>query len=485
MFKQTIIESETLNRNFKELLSSFLDDTNADEKNSIMKALEIGSGLSKSQSEAFELFKKGESLLILGSAGVGKSRLIKTMYDYNNQNEFPKNMYLCATTGIAAYNIGGMTIHSFMGIGAGDKSIDFLIRRVYRNKALLERLKKTEILIIDEISMLSAILLEKIDLLCQHFRKNKTFFGGIQVIFTGDLLQLLPVFNQNEKLIEEPEDTRLIIESPIFNKIFNKKNKNVILLKENFRQKGDSEFLNLLLRIRSGIYTEQDIIVLQNKCKNFKKEHNQISLKGIIPIHLVTTNSKAQIINESNLKKLKTPEHKYRCNFNCSGSEKDIIDILKNELDFQFKQKGLIELKLRKNARVMLIKNIDVSIGLVNGSIGTIIDFTSNKDPVVLFDNGIQKIIEKVEWELEMNDNKVKAHQIPLILAYAITIHKSQSLTLEHAILDLDKCFCDHQLYVGLSRIKNFEGILLLSFNANKIMINEKMINYLKTIENN
>lgn len=425
----------------------------------------------------FEL--DGNHRFVLGNFIVThNSSLIKSMQEYNKQKD-GKNMYLCATTGVAAYNIGGMTIHAF---GTGDKPVDNLIKRMLRNKSNIERLRMTDILVIDEISMLSASLFEKINVICQHFRRNKSFFGGIQVIFTGDLLQLLPIFNQNERLLDEPEDTRLIIESNVFNSHFSKKNKNIVVLNENFRQQGDTTFMNLLLRLRNGCHSDDDTNLLRDKCKSFTKEQKNTLKKGIIPVHLVTSNNKASIINESNLKKLATPEYSYNSSFTSSGNDKEILDILKRELESQFKQKGLVTLKLRKGARVMLIKNLDVSLGLVNGSIGTITDFSLNKEPLVTFDNGQQRIIEKVEWELESNSNVVKAQQLPLILAYSITQHKCQSITLDNAVLDLADCFCDHQVYVALSRLKSLDGLLLKSFNPQKITVNEKMKNYLNAL---
>jgi ATP-dependent DNA helicase PIF1 len=130
----------------------------------------------------------------------------------------------------------------------------------------------------------------------------------------------------------------------------------------------------------------------------------------------------------------------------------------------------------------MLIKNIDVHLGLINGAIGTVIDFTLAKNPIILFDNGITHTIEKHEWKLDLNKNFVKATQIPLILAYAITLHKSQSLTLSHAILDLEDAFADGMVYVGLSRLKSFDGLLLKSFNPSKITVNDTIIEYLNSI---
>lgn len=466
-FKQIQIKSDTLSIGMRELLGEHL---NLDD----MKELEIGANLSKTQQQAFELFKKGESLLVLSSAGCGKSFLIKTIQEYQQENFKNKHLYITATTGVASYNISGMTIHSFMGIGTGDQDISFLVKRVFRNKSIVERIRMTDILVIDEISMLSAALFEKINLICQHFRRNKSFMGGIQVIFTGDFLQLNPVFNQNPERFTEPEDTRLLVESKQFNEKFNKKNKNIIILKENFRQLNDPTFIDLLLRIREGNQTPDDIQLFKNKCKNFNTELKQLKTT---PVHLVSTNKKAQNINETNLNKLTGELYKYKATFNTMGDNKGCIDILKRELDSQFKQKGLIELNLKKQARVMLIKNLDVSIGLINGAIGTITDLTTDYVNV-LFDNGVSQQITKVDWELEMQGHIVRAKQIPLILAYSITIHKSMSITLDCAILELAECFADSQIYVALSRVKSLNGLLLKSFNENKILINLTMKNY-------
>ena len=214
----------------------------------------------------------GNERFVLGNFIVThNSHLVKIMQEYNLEND-NKNMHITATTGIASYHIKGCTINSFMGIGTGDRDISFLVKRVFRNKEIVERLRQTDILVIDEISMLSGALFEKINLICQHFRKNKTFMGGIQVILTGDPMQLLAIFNQNPEMFTEPEDTRLIIESKQFNDKFNKKNNNIIVLNKNFRQLNDQSFINMLIRIRKGNQTEEDIQLLKEKCKNFNKE---------------------------------------------------------------------------------------------------------------------------------------------------------------------------------------------------------------------
>jgi ATP-dependent DNA helicase PIF1 len=441
---------------------------------------------SKGLGEYFGFEVDGNQRYLLGNFIVThNSKLIKTMEDYILEENIGKNIYLTATTGVAAYNIGGMTINSFMGIGTGDKDVITLINRISKNKAIVERLIYTDVLVIDEISMMSAALFEKLNHICKHFKKSKKFFGGIQLILTGDFLQLQPIFNQNKMISNEPEDTRLLVESDVYLKQFNMKNKNIIILKDNFRQHGDESYMNLLLRLRVNKHTKDDIKLLKDKCKNYLNELAEFNKKKIIPIHLVSSNKKAQIINESNLKKLPEPSYNYKATFKTSyitSQNKDIIDILKKELETQLNQKGLIELQLKKNTRVMLIKNLDVSIGLINGSVGTIIDFTPQKFPIVLFDNGVTKTIENTEWELEFNDSSVKAIQIPLILAYAITLHRSQSLTLTHSILDLQDAFATGMIYVGLSRLKTFDGVLLKSFDPNKITVNEKIIEYLDSL---
>jgi hypothetical protein len=405
------------------------------------------------------------------------SHIIKTMEEYVKTNHQNKKMYLSSTTGISAYNIGGMTIHSFMGIGTGDMPIDVLISRIKRRKMYRDRIINTDILVIDEVSMLSGELFEKLNLICQNIRKNNMFFGGIQVIFTGDFLQLLPVFNKNKDLYENIDD-RLIIESPLFNRMFN--DENIIILKENFRQKNDSVFINVLLRIRDGTFTEDDINVL--KTRQLLPENIQEH------VHLVSSNKKAQTINDTQLNKLKTPKVKYTSSYTSSGKNKEIKELLTKELQFQFTQKGINELILKKGARVMLIKNLDVSLGLVNGAIGTIVNFIPDPStdcdiPIVKFDNSnIKHPISVVSWELEIDGCKGMANQIPLMLAYSVTIHKSQSLTLDSGILDLGDCFCDHQIYVALSRLKSLNGLYLKSFNKDKISVNKKMRDFLTTL---
>lgn len=423
--------------------------------------------LSKTQKEAFDKFKKGQSLLILGSGGVGKSFLIKQFYNWVTTTQ-QKTMYLTSTTGISAYNIGGITINSFMGIGTGELPVQTLINRLKYKTSIKNRIKMTDILVIDEISMMSASVFEKINHICQILKRSNKPFGGIQIILTGDFLQLETIFNTTN-LNNNPCDNRLIIESELFKKMFSK---STIILQENFRQKTDTTYIDILMRIRKGVQTESDIKILQSRL--LETDNNTL-------IHLVSSNKKAQMINSKQLNKICSKDILFESQFSRYGNT-ETCDLLEKELRLQFSQRGIDTIKLRKGCRVLLIKNLDISLGLVNGSIGTVKDFIDNK-VVIEFDNGVTEKIGKIDWELEMDNSKVVATQIPFMLAYSITIHRCQGISLDKAILDLEDCFCNHMVYVALSRVRSLDGIYLHSFDPKKITVNQNLLDFINEIE--
>lgn len=469
MFKQSKLEAGiSVHSDIQDMLKDYLKikDPSVD--------VDFNAELSKTQLKSFELFKKGKNMLILGEGGCGKSKILKTIENYI-KTEFPtKNIYLCSTTGISAFSIGGVTIHSFMGIGTAEQDVSFLIRKILRKKDQRQRLIDTDILIIDEISMMSASLFEKINLIFQHFRKNKLPFGGVQVVFTGDMLQLLCIFNNNIEIYGE-QDTRLIVESDLFNSIF-KKDDNIIVLDENFRQKGNPKFIDLLSRVRVGTFTDEDIAVLQSR----KISKTLIPPKDII--HLVSTNRKAQMINEMHLKNLTGASKNFKIKYKSKVGDKESCELLQKELQSQFSQRGLLDLTLKKNCRVMLIKNLDVQNGLVNGALGTVIDFL-NEEVRVKFDNDSIHNIPWSEFQLELGNSSIKAMQVPLMIAACITISKSQSLSLDSAILDLGNCFADHMCYVALSRLRTLENMYIESFNEKKITVSKVMKDYMNSLQ--
>jgi ATP-dependent DNA helicase PIF1 len=436
--------------------------------------------LSVNQKKALEIFKEGKNLLMIGQAGVGKSKNIKVFEDYTKTHFRNKQFYITASTGISAYNIGGITIHSFLGIGTGKGNITALFNKVRRKNDIVHRIIATDVIVLDEASMISAELFEKIDFILKRLRKSNEPFGGIQMILSMDPLQLLPVFKSIGK---EVLDERLIVESDFFNNTFNKENGNIITLLENFRQKKNPGYVETLTRIRLGAYTDDDITMIETRLINKLTEEDLLNSKD--SIHIVTTNRKAQIINSKNYDKLIGKENIYSSSFITTGECKETCDLLKKELETQFESRGLTTLRLKIGARVMLVKNLETEIGLVNGSIGIVIDFIDldgNLFPMVKFDNGVEKAIDTVEWGLQIDDNKITGLQIPLILAYALTSHKVQGLTLKNAVCDIGDCFCDAQVYVVLSRVQHLEGLYLKTFNKRKIKVNKTMLDYLKQV---
>ncbi len=440
-----------INSNYEELLSEYLDSFSF-----------FDYDLSEEQKTAFNKFKNGDNLLLLGAGGTGKSVLIELFKKYINTNYKNKFIYLTATTGIASYNINGMTINSFMGFGNGDLELFRLIEKIKKNKEALHRILRTDILVIDEISMLSSELFEKINVILKYFRKSQQLFGGIQVVFSGDFLQLEPVFtskNVNNKLLYENKE---------FLENFNKHNS--IILKYNYRQKSDNNYTDILNRIRLNEHSEDDIFFIKGLMDN--------EVDGE-PIELVSSNRIANEKNQKQLNNLNSTEFVYK-----KIIIKKDCDILAEFLTKQFDKLGLHEIKLKKGCKVLLIKNINVENGLVNGASGMIIDL-SPSHVTVQFDNGNVADVNYMEWSVEdpINENKVCFSQIPLILAYAITIHKSQSLTLTSASLDLKDCFCNHQVYVALSRMTNSKNIHIKSFNEKKILVNRKTLKYINSLD--
>jgi len=413
--------------------------------------------LSETQMEAFEAFNKGRSILVIGKAGTGKSELIKYIY---KRTKDTKSIFVTATTGISAYNIGGVTINSLLGIGTGDFPVQTLVRRVRSKKVLLQRIKDIDILVIDEISMMSAGLFEKIDAMLRIIRGTDMFFGGIQVILSGDFLQLPPVFS-------EGADTRLLVESELFNRMFKDC---LFVLTTAFRQRFDQVYSEILSRIRLGEHTHEDIQTLLTR--------RQMPLEEGVPV-LVSSNRKASAINTVNLDAIPERDYIFEAEFKCTG-DPDLAKVLLKDIRFQMEQKGTIRLRLRRGCRVLLIKNLDVSNGLVNGSVGTVLEIYAQSIRV-RFDNGYTDNIPRAEFDLEMGSAKVTCKQLPFTLAYSITIHKSQSLSMDCAILDLEDCFCDAQVYVAMSRIKTLKGVYLKSFDPQKITVNKKLLSWCKS----
>jgi ATP-dependent DNA helicase PIF1 len=406
--------------------------------------------LSNDQLYAFKSYKNNENIFISGYAGTGKSYLIKNIYDDAIQNG--KKIQITAMTGCAAVLLGNAkTLHSWASIGIGNAPIEKLIANIKKyNKS--ENWTKLDILVIDEISMMSKTLFELLDAIGKKMRKNQKVFGGIQLICCGDFHQLPPVENE------------FCFESPLWDKTFIKQ----VVFKENFRQKGDIEYQTVLNEIREGqISPESCKLLIECSKKEITDE--------IKPTVLYPTKKFADQINQFELMTLEEEQNIYLKAF--------IPDIrggpIKDELE---KQKGMYEDKLilKVGSQVMCIANISQDEGIVNGTQGIIIGFV-NGFPEVKFKH-ITRVIQPYKW---INDKyeDYGISQIPLILSWAITIHKAQGITLDNAMINIGSSVFEYgQAYVALSRLTSREGLYIKSLDISKIRANPKVIEFYKKI---
>lgn len=405
---------------------------------------------SKCQLDAFEKYQNGDNIFISGYAGTGKSYLINHIY--KDAQERGKNIQITAMTGCAAVLLGNAkTLHSWASIGLGNAPIEKLIANI-RKYNKVEHWTKINILVIDEISMMSKGLFELIDAIAKKLRKSQKAFGGIQLICSGDFHQLPPI------------EDEFCFESLLWDKTFEKQ----FIFKENYRQKGDLEYQKVLNEIREGKISPESCKLLLECTK--KEEPTDIK-----PTVLYPTKKFADQINSFELMTLDTEQQIY--------SKAIIPEInsgpIKDELE---RQKGMYDdkLLLKVGCQVMCIANISQEEGIVNGSQGIITQFI-NGFPEVKFKN-ITKIIQPHKWINEKYED-YGVSQIPLILSWAITIHKAQGITLENATINIGSSVFEYgQAYVALSRLTSREGLYIKSLDVGKIRANPKVIEFYKKI---
>jgi ATP-dependent DNA helicase PIF1 len=405
--------------------------------------------LNEDQSIAFEFLKKGENLFITGPGGTGKSFLIDYFYNYAITKYGYDKVFKTSTTGVSALLIGGTTIHSWSGINLGTDTMDNILKFMKFTKKV--RWKKTKVLIIDEISMLNPDIFDKIENLARILRNCDKPFGGIQVVLLGDFFQL-PVVKCE----------RFCFQSTAWKQVI----KRVVNLNLNVRQE-DKYFQELLCSARLGELTEEYVNVLKSLVG--KKIENNL----IRPTILYSRNIDVDKINMDNLLKLNQPIITY------DSSIKVIYNNLKNVTDTELIQRytDSKELKLCVGAQVMIKKNIDIDMGIVNGSRGVIVEI-KNKYPIVQLVNGNIIEIKEEIFDYESTDEyKIKKIQLPLKLAWATTIHNSQGSTLDCVEADLgDTIFEYGQGYVVLSRVKTLENLTLISFKEESIRANPTIL---------
>ena len=439
--------------------------------------------LSEEQLKAFNLFKEGKNLFITGPGGTGKSALINTLVNYSTLNNL--KLQVCAMTGCAALllNCNASTLHSWAGIGIAKGNIDDITQKVIKNRFKVKNWLQTNILIIDEVSMLSKKLLLLLDNIAKRAKKRPfTPFGGMQIIFCGDFYQLPPVGNN-----EDPDSNEFCFNTPLWNTLF--KNENIIQLNKIFRQ-DDQIYIKALCQIREGILTKSSYNALLS-C--VKKELNlQDNMK---PTILLPTKSKVNKINFKYLNDLNSESFiikslKVVDDFSTLSTDDKNIRLQLTASDIDFEHDYLInncmcenELELKIGAQVMCIINLDMegSTKICNGSQGIIIGFDKGL-PKVKFTNGDIRVITYHTWYSERLPG-IGIKQVPLILAWALTIHKAQGATLEYAEIDAGSSIFEcGQVYVALSRVKSLNGLSLTSFDPQKIKVHKKVKDFYNSI---
>jgi ATP-dependent DNA helicase PIF1 len=411
--------------------------------------------LTHEQRAVFDALMEGKSMALLGPAGVGKSYLLSVIYTELSQMKLCQ-VQLCAMTGCAALLIGhkAKTLHSWAGIGLGKEDVATLYSRIVKNGRAKKNWKTTDLLVIDEISMATPDLLDKLSELGKMIRKCSKPFGGIQVLFVGDFYQLPPV-SRGEALFAFESDVWKTLDCTMELTIIQ-------------RQK-DPVFQRILMEARVGECSPASCAILE-ACK---KEWRYLKIR---PTLIFPRRAEVDQINTANLQALQENVLLYKAKITLNRDKTPPTFKEKSEA-FQFAVSMLdadapyqVELELRVGAQVMLTTNLDFDLGLVNGSRGVITELcTVTKLPIVEFVNGIKRTISWHEWAIDGYPFATRS-QIPLRLSYAITIHKSQGSTLDCALIDIGSNTFEYgQAYVALSRVRSLEGLHIWSLNSAKV----------------
>lgn len=397
--------------------------------------------------EAYKTLETTQKHLFLtGRAGTGKS----TFLNYIRAN-LAKNFVVLSPTGIAAVNIGGQTIHSFCNFNP-NTDLEKARKKGKRQKKS-KLIKKLEMLVIDEISMVRADLLDMLDAFLREAKQNIKPFGGLQMVFIGDLYQLPPVLKkENEEFFYQAYKTPYFFSARSFKYILQHYPDQLVMIElQKIHRQKDPVFIELLNKVRNG---KTDLDLIQKINQNYNPDWEDLVNEYVV---LTTTNRTAQEINQENLESLDSPEMVYE-----------------GYIEGKFKERDLpteLFLSLKVGARVMFVKN-DPEKKWVNGSLGFVTQVHDGFVSVKL-DSGQEVMVDEVSWDLykaEFNEEKNKIeqkiegsfHQLPLKLAWAITIHKSQGQTFEKVVLNLENgAFAAGQVYVALSRCTSLEGLVL------------------------
>ena len=418
------------------------------------------------QSEAMAILNAGANVFLTGAPGAGKTYVL---------NEFIRNaraegasVAVTASTGIASTHINGQTIHSWSGIGVATALTEPLLKLIRSRRR--RKIQDTDILVIDEVSMLHAWLFDMVDQVCRIIRRDPRPFGGMQVVLSGDFFQLPPVSvsgRNNDVIAPAPEFVAareryakagrnpegFVTESLVWPEL----NPVVCYLTEQHRQ-DTGELLTVLTDIRQGRVDDGDRMVLSSRL-------GLEPAPGEVAVHLFPVNRQADGLNDLRLAQIEDDEHGFYAE---SAGPVNLVDRLKKNM------LAPEHLVLKTGAAVMALRN-DADHQYVNGSIGTVRGFAPESKggwPIVEFENGNIVTMKQASWEM-MDGETVLASvkQVPLRCAWAITIHKSQGMTLDRAVMDLRRTFAPGMGYVALSRVERLDGLYLGGINDRAFLV--------------
>uniref|UniRef100_G1NBI9 ATP-dependent DNA helicase PIF1 n=1 Tax=Meleagris gallopavo TaxID=9103 RepID=G1NBI9_MELGA len=409
--------------------------------------------LSVEQEAVLGAVRSGKSIFFTGCAGTGKSFLLKKIVG----SLPPNSTYATASTGVAACHIGGTTLHAFAGIGSGKAPLEQCIQLAER-PGVRQHWLACQRLIIDEISMVDGKFFDKLEAVARAVRKRDEPFGGIQLIICGDFLQLPPVCKANE-------ETTFCFQAKSWRKCIH-----VNMELTEVRRQTDKTFISLLSAVRLGRCTEEVISLLMQTATN-RSERD-----GILATRLCTHKDDVELTNERRLRQLSGDSH----TFEALDSDPMLVKLI----DAQCPVGGRVELKV--GAQVMLAKNLDVSQGLVNGARGVVVGFETEQKglPKVRFLCGVTRVIKLERWLFKGPSGiHLSRQQLPLTLAWAISIHKSQGMSLDSVEISLSRVFESGQAYVALSRARSLTGLRVLDFDPKVVRADPTVLQFYRQLK--
>ncbi|MEK7640927.1 MAG: PIF1 family DEAD/DEAH box helicase [Patescibacteria group bacterium] len=411
------------------------------------------------QSQALEILKTGANVFLTGEPGSGKTHTVNEYVAYLRARDIEPA--ITASTGIATTHIGGMTIHSWSGIGIKTHLNKQDISKIAFNKNIVKRIQRAKVLVIDEVSMLSPKTISMVDAVCREIKKDQKSFGGIQVVLVGDFFQLPPIVKKEEEdgqrvlLIEGPP-ARFAYDSPVWSSA----NLTVCYLTEQHRQ-DDADFLAMLSAIRGNSFSGDHLRHIETR-----KIGNSAAPKGAPK--LFSHNADVDRVNDEMLAKL--PGAPAMFTMSSHGKAPSVAVLKKSCLSPEV-------LRLKIGAAVMFTKN-NPKEGFVNGTLGAVEGFGGRAAGPIIRTRGGKKIeVLPMDWMVEEYGTvSARITQLPLRLAWAITVHKSQGMSLDEAVMDLSDVFEFGQGYVALSRVRRLSGLHLLGWNRRAFQVHPEVL---------